>query len=255
MKKIFALSSLLLVLAAPAFAGLDLAWNDCATSPNGVADIVLDCDGSQSLGQHTLFGNFQTSTALPQFLAMDFVIDVQTAADPLPTFWQFAAGECNDGNLALRVNRGTKCFQGTQASAIPCAASGGQCLSGGLWTSGFGASNRARFNGSIFRDATAPVALSADVNYFCLAIDIFTFGASELGGSCDGCTGEFAIVFNSLLLSGLSAGVGTEAQEVPVSGPGLGPNGGCASGNSGTGICGATPTQARTWGQVKSLYR
>lgn len=254
MKKIFALSSLLLVLAAPAFAGLDLGWNDCNTS-GGLPNIALDCDGSQSLFSHVAYGNFQANNAVPQFIAMDFVIDVQSTADPLPTFWRFAAGECNNGNLTLAHARLTKCLSGTVAQPTACFATGAQCLNGSAWASQFGGSNRARFVGSIFRDATAPVALAAGTNYFALKFEVFTFGATELGGSCDGCTDPVAIVFNSLLLSGLSAGVGTEAQTELVTGSGMGPNGACVAANGGDGLCGATPTQARTWGQVKSLYR
>lgn len=248
MKKIFALSALMLVLAAPAsFAGLDLGWGNCITD-GGTADAALPCAGFAGAD---LYGEFQLDNAVGSFIALDFSLDIQTTTDPSGDFWNFALGECNDGNLTLDDARFGQCLN---SNATPCFATGAQCQNGFAWASGFGGTNRARLVGSIFRDATAPVALAASTSYFAFKFSFFTFSAVEGGGgSCVGCSDPVAIVWNSAVASGLSAGVGTEAQEEPIEGPGLVDN--CATANGGTSLCSATPTKNTTWGQVKSLYR
>jgi hypothetical protein len=262
MKKILMLSAAALLLAAPAsFAGLDLAWDNCATytnAPPAAADKALACDGG---GTYELYGSIQIGADINNWVAMDAVIDYQTGSDPLPNFWHFGIGQCNDGSILLNLGRLARCSSpAPAASNALCGGTGTSCQQAvGYFSGGIDPSvdsNRGRFVASIFRPSGNPLVLATGAtNYFAFRFDIFDFNASEASGPCVGCAQPAAFVWNSALMSGLglATGIGPEAEEVPVEGPGL--SGNCASTNGGTGLCGATPAQDRSWGQIKALYR
>jgi len=246
MKTAVLLALVMMLLASPSHAGLDLGWGNCITD-GGTADVALPCAGFSGAD---LYGSFQVDNTVAQFIALDVVIDVQTTTDPAGDFWNFGGGECNDGNLVLDDARFGDCF-----SALPtmCLATGAQCSNGFAWASGFGGTNRARLVASIFRDATSPVAVNAGSNYFAFKISFFTFNAVEGGGGgCVGCSDKVVLIWNSALASGLSSTADTEIQEEPIEGTGMKSN--CVGINGGVSLCSGAKTN-KTWGQIKSQYR
>jgi hypothetical protein len=258
MKKVLILSAALLAFAVPAFATIDLAWNACPAQ-GGTADVVLDCANASGLA--ALYGVVSTPVAIVGFVNMDCVIDLQVdLPNSLTAFHNFQdpvvnpAG-CNDGWI----------FGDERGPAATCAAStllwgatppnvGG---SQGTAAAGYKpnpSASRGRFVTTTFRSSTAPINLVANTLYFGFHLDLYTLQATEAGGACDGCTVPMRIAFNEASLGSLSSVNGVEAAPVVVTQPGAF---GIESSSFGGGSipAGATPTQNRSWGALKSLYR
>lgn len=243
MKKLVLFAVALLVCAAPAMAGVDLLWDTCA--PGGVATKTLVCsDGNANV----LYASWEQPVTLSgNFIGVDYTWDVQTQAAATPAFWDFntptSAASCNFFYL-LQKNRA-----GCTTASNLWGFNGGSATASFNYGAQFnGVPNRGRCVGSVVRSAASPTTANAGTSYYLLHLELY--GDAESNG-CPGCTQPAAIVFNQATL--LSLGNGAEAAPIPVTGPGLVSN--CASANGGDTICGATPTQNKTWGALKSLYR
>jgi FlgD Ig-like domain/IPT/TIG domain len=191
------LLALVLLAATPqvASAGLDLTWSACNTTASGTDNIVLDCSipsGAQ------LFGNFQTDAVVPQFLAMDIVLDIRTGGGSLPPFWHFENGGCNSTALLLSDSKPTtQCPNATNAT--PWGPNGNEATSAiTAILPGQGGPDRTRILITIARPSTQPITLAAGQNYFGFELDVATDGSS----SCAGCTTPAVIGWSKAILYG-----------------------------------------------------
>jgi hypothetical protein len=266
MKKILfaTLAVALIALTAPVAmgAGLDLAWNNCATT-GGAADVSLPCAGGLPL--KSMYGSFSVDAPVTGFAALDFFIDIEVDDPGLPTFWQFNTATsvgCN-GGLAI-----TQDFDPAYGGLF---CPGVEYVYGDYNTGGFamgdamegkvlgyvpnqgGAPNRGRVVGSIFRRADNTRNLNAATNYLGLVLAMNSLSASERGGSCNGCLVSSAWVWNQANIGAIPASQNGPESTVVVTGPGAVSN--CATTGGGNSLCGATPTQSKSWGALKSLYR
>jgi len=128
-----------------------------------------------------LRADFIAPADVDQLTELEAVLDLQVASVTLPPFWQFGAGECNDGKLTLDLG------------ASGC---GSNWTSGTVtYLSGFGAPNRARIIVNVSRPT--PIALLAGAQYFAFELVFDTSNHAV----CPGCSEPTAIVANSLTLS------------------------------------------------------
>lgn len=97
---------------------------------------------------------------------------------------------------------------------------------------------------SVFR--TSIINVAANTDYFVFKIDFYADLATESSGPCAGCSDQAAIVFNRLGLLAPASPTNEDEELLTAA---------CATWNGGTSICGVTPTQNKTWGALKSLYR
>jgi hypothetical protein len=244
MKKLFVLSSALLVLtASAAFAQIDLAWNNCLAT-GGVMNMNYACDGSRVGIPFRAVMSFVDPIDAPQFVAIQAVMDIQTSAPVLPDFWMRGAGECADGDFAFP---GATIGLGGAACLDPYV--GSQPSGGYLWTSGFGGVSRARAKVVFARDI--PTALTYGTNYLA-GVALFDNDKDiDLGtGVCPGCQVPGCIVLNQIeLYQEASAAIPVYAMfqrnlQNFITWQGGDPT--CVD---------ATPVKNKTWGSVKSLYR
>jgi len=248
MKKVLLLTcAALLVVSVPAFAQVELAWDQCKLA-GGASDVAFPCGSADGSPKAVLMGSFVSPAAQPTLIAMDGEVDIQVSSAALPSFWDFASdvnpGACNPGAVFGDERPGGTTCAGvsTVCGTFPA---GGQCnLAAGFLTTALDPSigpNRSKLRFSIFRTTTTNAA--AGTNYFVFHLDFYADLASESGGPCLGCADQAAFVWNNLVLKD-PAGA-----DVSVATPD------CATWNGGTSICAATPTQSKTWGALKSLYR
>jgi len=198
MRRATACLALLLLIVVPrdARAGLDLTWNAFNTSASGADNVMFDC---ATLNGSQLFANFQSAQAIPQFLAMDAVIDIRTAGGTLPPFWHFESGGCNQGGLGLTdAKSATLCPNATNGNLW--GANGNEATSAiTAYDVGHGGSDRLRVLLTIARESMAPVALTAGQNYYAFELDLATDNAS----SCTGCTTPAVIGWSKAAPTGM----------------------------------------------------
>jgi hypothetical protein len=253
MKKVTLLCGLLLAVSASIAAaapGVGLRWNECIGDA-GLPNRNFACN--VNTGSSTLVGTFELGADLGNTSGEEIVVDLATASPALPAWWGFKnVGTCRTGSLAIG--------SAPTANAANCADWGGGLVAGigiGAYIVGGAGPNTARIvaAGAVPPDGLQNLTAGTEYFGFTLTINnLKTVGT----GSCEGCAVPACIVFNSVnmttpilannvKLSGPSNG--TDAHFVTWQG-GLGVNTG-----RGTGCPAATPTQNKTWSQVKSMYR
>ena len=117
------------------------------------------------------------------------------------------------------------------------------------YTPGFGGPNRARVRTACAVNGTT---LVNGVDEYYIQRILITNARSTGVGACSGCQDGACIVLNSTLLT-QPAGVGDYLLTNPLNRNWVQWQGG--AGDVPGGCPAATPTQNRTWGAVKSLYR
>jgi hypothetical protein len=249
MKKLLLLCSAALALSASsAFAvGLDLTWNNCVNETNAQDINFTNCNVSTRSVR--FFGVLKVPSALPNFIAVSGVLDMQQeAVAALDRFWRFddtSAGGCNAAGIGFS--------NAVEPSSTPCDSetspwgfNGAEAGSSNLgFIAGFnGVPNRGRQFFSVNRDASSPFPLDVGINYYMMDVTI----NSSQRAACPGCTGAIAIVWNSAEM------IENDNTRTFVTGPDK--LGNCVTINhAGPATCAATPTRKSTWGQLKSLYR
>jgi hypothetical protein len=216
---------------------LYLGWEDCAGggAPNFK---FLNC--IDPLDRDQLFASATAMVPVNSILANISIIDVIAGPAPavMPPFWQFNTGGCGDGQMLFSSDFSLGPF-GCFDLWFGLASSGGQY---GGENSPLPVGNRARIKMSSFvspGDArNLPPALEA-------YIARITLRHGHVA-SCPGCFEPACIVYQE---EQLSTGDNFIAR---ITNPGY------AAANAypqDLGCPGSTPTQSRTWGQVKALYR
>lgn len=226
-----------------AAAGLDLAWNTCATD-GGVTDLSFDCADPDF--DSRLIGTFATDVQVSDVVQFDYVIDLQVDAVELPDFWIFQDSApipfppppwlpCNGAEILLGG-----CLSTTEL--WPPVPTGGIDFKY-IWHVG-GVPNRGRFTGSLHPTVSRPATVLPNVKYWGVAIHFITAYAEQ----CSGCSTPVTFVFNQATLHS------SQGPPVVITGPGFVSN--CATANGGGNVpCGATPAKRSTWGTIKALYR
>jgi len=244
-------TALLVFAAASAHAGiLNLRWNACL-GDGGVANRNFACDTNS--GSDVLVASFIPTTPVLGVDQMNATVNISFPG-PVPAWWQFrTSGSCRIGSLAVST------VPPATASACIDWADGGR---DGLSTYTIGgplgaASSQISVQSPLV--ASTPFDLVAGQEYFAFSATINhqkTVGA----GACAGCVAGACMALVRVELHRAAPQFPTDLFPSPYEqvtswqgGAGIAvPN----YGGTGFTICpGATPTRARTWGEVKSLYR
>jgi hypothetical protein len=232
----------LTVCATAAYAGVDLSWDGCPPNAAATGNKVFVCDGS---GFYQLWANYQPSVPIANFIGIQGQVDIQSAVGPISPFWAFELGGCNETSFAPTDARGV--------TAPTCNIPTQFGTTGAAGTDVFqytrsGAPNRALYQ---FADArtTSVATIAAGSNQYAFTLNIDELNAPGAGGAdCAGCGDNVAFVLNEIDVASTTNPI------QPETGPGLRGNCGTANGAS-AGTCAATPTQNKSWGSVKALYR
>jgi hypothetical protein len=255
MKKMLLISCVMLALtatAALAQSGLNFSWGPSCASDGLLINKNFTCLSNS--GTHVMVASFVPTASHELFLALDACIDGQVVSPntTIPAWWQFKnVNSCRLAALSAgAIYGGTFEFctdvWGGQATAnvdyygdpvvvaIPVPPVVGP---------------RARMKIGVSVPAAAAGAITGGVEYFAFTAsvnNVKTVGT----GLCAGCLTPMAWVFNSMIPGWTDAGViGSESISTPIVNQCITWQGG------GTGLCGETSAQNKTWGQVKSLYR
>jgi len=173
----------------------------------------------------------------------EVVIDLASASNPLPMWWAFKnAGTCRQGSLVMS-------FVAPAAAVVCIDWAQGNAIGGiGTYNIGLKGPNTARLLAVLAVAADVQQNLTAGQEYFSfnLTIDnLKTVGT----GACAGCATPVCIDFTSLNVT-----TPTPANNVRLQGPSNGLDSDRATWQGSFG-CLPTPTERRTWGAVKALYR
>lgn len=234
------LSVLLLLVATPAWSGgVNFFWNDCPGN-GGVGNQNFACDTNN--GIHVAAGSFILSHPMPDFGAVQFVINLGTNDLVLPSWWQFlpASTHCRDAALSLQFDF-SAFANANQACQDPfqTAAQGGlanEVIQG----------DHARITAYGVIDPALAQPLADGVEYYAFRLVLSNAKTTGLG-SCTGCTSTAALVLNGIQAYGVAPS-SSEFNDAPAQSS-------CITWQGDNGPCAATPARNTTWGQVKSLYR
>lgn len=239
----------LLALGAPIAwaAGINLSWNDCGTA--GALNRDFACDTNN--GFHELYPTFDPDLPASQIDHVEHFIDLQSASDPLPAWWQFRnAGSCRAASLGvLSIPR---------SPALSCLDLWDGNGVGGI-SAYFVTSNtpgmptdRARIFSTASVPGTPRPSANPGTEYFTIAL-IINNAKTVDAGSCGGCSVPVCLVLNEITVYQLpGAPNGTRHLTSPRDRNFVAWQGGVPGG---VGCAGATPALNRTWGLVKSIYR
>ncbi|HTR97836.1 MAG TPA: hypothetical protein VMH61_08040 [Candidatus Acidoferrales bacterium] len=247
MKKLLLLSGALLLMsvAVASAAQLNIAWTNCVGDA-GATDKTFACNTNN--GNATAVLSFTPPTGgIPQMSGAEAYVYVATSngASALPLWWSmFNAGTCRASAL-------------TANASIPSSAA--NCFD--AWNAQAGVAGVAAYNmswngpGTALIDCAAAVppsqlqSLDDQSEWFLFNVKIAYTGT--VGPTCPGCSTPACLYFAKL---DVSEPVGVGDFHMTASGPrtfatwqggGIGLPG-CPA---------ATPTNNKSWGQLKSLYR
>jgi len=237
---VIAASLSLFAASAHAQGGINLSWGDCGAA--GVQNKTFACT-TNSLTGAIMVASVVAPQALDQLNGEESVMTLQTNQATLSPWWQIATGGCR-GTTAASVSFD---FTGGPFTCTDPWSGGG---AGGMNAQpGFDGPNRERIRtiGAI----PGSTAIDGTTEYYVFKITLL--GAKTTGtGSCAGCDDGACIVLDMIRLT-QPLGVGdfdvytTLNRSFVQWQPGASSiSGGCPA---------ATPTQNKTWGSVKSLYR
>jgi len=230
-----------LALASPAGAGgINISWDDCGSF--GVAQKSFACNSN--VGGNTLFASAIPDVAIPALNGQSDVLLIQTPSATLPAWWQRQTGGCN---VASSFTTSTD-FTSFTNCVDPWMGLGVAGLIVDYPVSGYGPDTERVRMISAMPSGTEQAVDNVHEIYL---IRLFVSHAKSTGfGACAGCTQSACIVLQSVTLEspgGIPADTITNPllrQHAVWQDPAL--LSGCP---------GATPTRARTWGSVQSLYR
>ena len=241
----------LLLAAAPAGAAgaLYLDWNECPLDPvNSGHNRNSPCSGNTA--SQTLVAAFQSPADVDSVLAVDLVIDLQSAAGSLPSWWNLLPGSpdsCRYGALTasldftlntacedIWLNQGSAVLQAVYVGPPRWPASAARILASGSVPASAG-----------YR------TVSPGPTYYAMSLTISDAHTVDPNG-CPGCLTPVCLVLNSIALRRQPGAAGGD---VLVDSPG-GAGANWATWQQGTGAdCAAVPSRRVTWGRIQSLFR
>ena len=249
-------SSLLLLAAlcraAPAsgqHGAINLFWDDCGAS--GSLRKTFACD--TNTGAHVLVGSFIAPGYLVSVSGWTASLELQSACPAYPDWWKMRTGYCRNGSLnsSFDFTSGpTSCFDYWQGGAMGMVSMDDPAGRGAVVT--------LQCAWPVLDPRAGPIEEGTHVYAFKMVVN----NAKTVGpGSCAGCQDDLCLVLKSILIHQTP---GTPEGDRWLGNPDLSQvaawQGGSWSwnhlqpGGVCTGDC-PTPVRARTWGQIKSLYR
>jgi hypothetical protein len=253
MKKMLLISCVMLALTATAALaqGLNFSWGPECASDVLVTNKTFACN--VNTGTNQMVASFKPSASHELFLALDAVIDGQASTGTvIPDWWQFKnAGACRILSMTVTaVGTGTavNCID-AWSGASPTIDYYGDPVWNGVVPVPVVAGKRARMKIGV---STTPLAASAvDAGSELYAFTVNINNKNTMGTLiCAGCSVPMAWVFNSIVPGYMDAGIlSSEVISAPILNRCITWQGAVST------ECDATPTQNKTWGQVKSLYR
>jgi hypothetical protein len=249
MKKTLLMAGALLALTAgiaSAQGGINLSWTDCSSA--GAGSRTFACTANGSVG--ALYGSVTPPTQLDQLNGEESEAIIQTNQAALSNWWHLEAASAGPPPTPAGCRAGALVFSmDFTGNSGPCTDPwGGQGFGGLDYQPGYLAPNHGRLRtaGAI----AGSTVMTPDQEWYIWKVTIL--GSKSVGtGSCAGCTDGACIVFVSQKLTE-PLGVG----DYVVTNPMLRQYVTFQAGGTLAGQCpAATPTQSRTWGSVKSLYR
>jgi hypothetical protein len=247
MKKMLLISCVMLTVAATTAlaGGLGLNWGPNCASDGLLVNKTFACN--VNTGTQAMIVSFAPTADHELCIAVDAYFDGQTSGADWPLWWQFKnAGTCRLTALSLSIPT----ISGAGVCQDPWAlqASGAVTFYGSPGNIVPVIGIRARMKATVSLAAGVASAVTGGTEYTGFAINVSNAKTNPVT-TCTGCTTPVAWVLNSLVVSYMDGGINNDEKiETPIVNQ-------CVSWQNGEALCGATPTQNKTWGQVKSLYR
>lgn len=217
--------------------GISLAWDDCYTGGGGASKtFACDADAAQPF---MLIASVIPPQGITQYVGTIAMIRFQFGSGIMPDWWSF--GSCQPGNGITAAPMMPSANDASCPDLFEALHFGGQDFQVQHHRPGMA---RLRTAYAIDPVLTGPVTLNEEA----VVLRIRISGRRTAGaGACAGCQAALCILFESLLLDqvdpNLPRGLVTSGEQQfaywNVHGP----------------ITCYTPTEPRTWGQLKSLYR
>lgn len=228
-------------LATAAVPGTNLGWSNCGTTAT-TQNRVFACDANDAT--FNLVASWRLAADLTDYAGLSAVVDYRVNDPGVPAWWSFGPGGCREGSLGL-VNVGTVGF----------------CTNpyvGGNQGGGFQIEDTPTLPGAndfrvrILWARDSPFSATANTLYSGFVLQMNSSGTVDEGaGVCAGCTAAACLVLNVMEVFGFNSGSAAKMEQADVRNWAT-----WQGGDVGTDICpNGTPTQNRTWGQIKSLYR
>ena len=247
MKKLITLAVTLLALSAStamAQSGLGLYWNGC--SDGGASVRTFACN--LNTGSETMYATMKVPNDMPSFAATSAIIDITFETAGIPDWWMTLTGQCS-------ANRVTESYDPAQFTTN-CADIWQGSINLSVFQAQQGtnvqghAANTLRLNGGAAIPAGSEIQVLADGTELVVCKVTITHTKTAGATGCAGCAIPACIVLNECKAQ-QPAGVGdyTVINEAPGMTRWVTWNG------SPTNCPAGTPTQSRTWGAVKNLYR
>lgn len=226
------LALLVLTTSRVSAGGINLAWNDCYGA-GGLTNRNFACD--TNAGSNELYVSYDPPVNIPDLNGGLPLLDLQSATTPLPQWWQFKnAGTCRLTSLSAISAVTGSCPDSWAGMGTPSIAA--------YYTTSVLPSfplDRARILGVVSIPNASAQNVNPGTEYFCLLIRINN--TKTVGTACPGCMVPVTIVLSEILLITINSG------DFRITNP--------LTSNYVTWQGGPTPTQNRTWGQLKSIYR
>lgn len=243
MKKVLALSCLLLTLgagAAMAADGIALAWDNCAGEVGANANKNFACNtDSDPGGAFKLVASFDAG--LVDVVGIQAILDINSAPASLPSWWAIQTGGCRgtrDG-IGDPVSPGT-----TGCNNDGYANNTAMQTNTGLASEVIGGS---RLRQKYELIATDPILFNSGTHYYGMTVTLNQL--NTVASACAGCSTPVCIGLSEMRFEDIGSAVTVVSDQ-------LGSFSREATWQGGTGNCiGATPAKKSTWGSVKALYR
>lgn len=257
MKKILTLAASLMVVTATAAmaGGVNIGWNECFAG-GGTSNLSFACNSNAgALGLAVV--SVVPSVPMTNVVSATVVMDVQTGTPTTPAWWALQPGGCRSGaavmDFAATFDAYTclSVFQGTTDTNL--LATNTDVIGVGQVVAGVGGPNRIRFV-SVGAVQPSLAATVDDVTEY--AVVKFAINKSKSAGAppaCAGCNVGATLVVNEVKIQ-QPLGEGDQRVVNAADRQGITYTS-TAAGAVAPPTIGATPTQNRTWGAVKSLYR
>jgi hypothetical protein len=233
-----------LAIALPAIAlgdEIHMAWNACELEGGtNVEKFACDTDA----GNHVIVTSFTLNQAFSGFLALDATVTVGTLGtnSTLPDWWRTAPGYCREGAIGVSLDfldsPQTACFDPWFGQGYTTPVVMDVITTPDLPPHGSSTYGRIRFSGYILTGATD---LSADTEYLAFKLRVSNTGTTG-PGACDECCDPAALYVQELRLASESDIRPLYQQNYPI------------QWQTPTG-CRPVPALAKTWGQVRGMYR
>jgi hypothetical protein len=251
MKKILTLTAGLLFIASAAMAqsGLNLNASNTATTADCYAGGTVLKSVSNACTSNTgtafnLLASVVPSGDDPDFIGAATIIDLQSSAATLPSWWDGSGTGCRPGAISALQDGtiDTTCPSpwDNRADVLPVFAV----------QPGTGGPNRVRFNGGAAITSSIDIPGDGTIEYGVLKLAVSK--AKSVGtGSCAGCATGACIVLNEINFQPANTAAAWTRYTNPTT-----PGSNAVTYQSGAPVCaGATPTTNKSWGSIKALYR